>query len=699
MIGVINYVRSLLLSFTSVVGSSKATRTKMISKHILLNLNELRHRDKLCDLQLLSEDGEAFNLHKCVFIAACKRQFDIACSKENEMHTSKMCKMILPQVSSNELKAMISFIYGENTQDTLSPDLLLALSKLHMLDLLENTDQNTARLRIKEEPEVSVIVDVQVANDQEQQSPVKEPLLRTLLSEPEDFQIHTSTSGVAPDDFDGNNSDFELITLRQDRDRESTAVLKSIVSTVQDAYNGESSDKELLSLKQECEELAKNDPTTIEVKTEEDEHIEKLMDKISNELDLLKTPDQIPNSPSIANEINVGRNNGAEKVKTNLFPREAQTVDLDSTADSLLASDLVTQTFSSHSTIPPKAISPVRNLTAPSTNIIPIMISPMKEVKSKTISSSKYKMILPRVSNPEDIQVLSDLLSPNTASNKISQGTNMTKLLQKTSSNSQADITRKEELSCNSQENIQHRTIATLLALPPVMPRASVDEKKIESSKNNNEQVQRTVINEKKIKSSKNSNVEMARTIVEKKKIESRINSNVETHMNKNTESVDDSLNESPISSLCTEDTMERCDCDMSEGVVTGKNLKDAPKVIETKQGDMENSGSLISHPKFDQLHQKKNAVRRIYAMRLGYKHRNRPPLKMCNLDCKHIRKKNLDFGVGQNRENNPSPTKNRAVFLQGRKPASDPANSSPSDIQSGFHRSRQGNIYIYYRN
>ena len=687
----------MMLSFTSVLGSSKPRRTMMICKHILQNLNELRHRDKLCDLQLLSEDGEAFNLHKCVFIAACKRQFDIACSKENEMHTSKMYKMILPQVSSNELKAMISFIYGENTQDTHSSDLLLALSKLHMLDLLENTDQSTTRLRIKEEPDVSVIVDVQVADDQEQQSPVKEPLLQTLLSEPEDFQIHTSTSGVAPDDFDGNNSDFELITLRQDRDRESTAVLKSIVSTAQDAYNNEeSSDKELLSLKQECEELANNDPTIIEVKTEEDEHIEKLMDKISNELDLLKTPDQIPNSPSIANEINVGRNNGAEKVKTNLFPREAQTVNLDSTADSLLASDLVTQTFSSHSTILPKAVSPVRNLTAPSTTIIPIMISPMKEVKSKTVSSSKYKMILPRVSNPQDIQVLSDLLSPNTASNKISQGTNMTKLLQKTSSNSQVDITRKEELSGKSQENVQHKTIATLLALPPVMPMTSVDEKKIESSKNNNEQMQRTVINEKKIKSSKNSFVEMPTTIVNKKKIESKINSNVEKHMDKNTKVVDDSLNESPISSLCTEDSMERCDCDMSESDVTDKNPKDAPKVIETKQGDMENTGSLISHPRFDQLHQKKNAVRRIYAMRLGYKQRNRPPLKMCNLDCKHIRKKNLDFGVGQSREKTPMPTKNRAVFLQSRKSTSDSANCSSSDVHSGLHRSRQGNIYMY---
>ena len=640
----------------------------MISNHILQNLNELRHRDKLCDLQLLSEDGEAFNLHKCVFIAACKRQFDIACSRENEMHTAKMYRMILPQVSSVELKAMISFIYGENTKGTTNSELLSALSKLHMLDLLESSDQSTASVRIKEEPgspDVSVIVEVQVANDPEQLSPSREHASSKQAA------LQSTISNIDPDhdDLDENNSDMELITLKQDREYtvSEPAVLQGAVSTDPDVWDENNSNIELKTLKQECEELANNDPTVIEVKTEEDQHIEKLMDQFSNELDLLKTPNQTPDMPNITKEINVGKNNDVEKVKTNLFPRTDNTVGSVSTTDTVPPTDLVTNTFASHTTILPKDVSPVKALT----DTASIQFSLEKEAKSRVIPSSKYKMILPRVSYPANFPSISSLLSQTNFNHKASRDT---KTLNEISANSQAAVTSKPKMSSGEkQANIQHKTIATILALPPLMPSTFMNEKKIENSKANNDEVQE----------------------------------------DKNKETIDSSMAEKQISGLSAEVSMESCGCDMSEGDIKDKNLKDAQIVIETMQKDVENSVSLIDHSKLDHQYHKKNSFRRHVKLQRfpsGYKRRTTMPKKL----CKHIRKKNLDFGVVQNSENTPPPSKlksyetidninngllSSAVVLQRNQPIQDTANSSSSVAHSGSDSSNQGNIIVHSYN
>ena len=631
----------------------------MICKLILQNLNELRLRDKLCDLQLLSKDGKAFNLHKCVFIAACKRQFDIVCSRENEMHTSKMSKMILPQVSANELKAMINFIYGETTQDTESPDLLSALSKLNMVDLLEHEGQGATGIRIKQEPEVSVIVDVQVSNDSEHSSPARE----SPFSENEDFQIFTAP-GSAPDDFDGNNSDLEFITLGLNRRKTKAfepVALESTNSTDPVDFNTEEKcDIEILSLKQECEELANNDPAIVEVKTEEDEHIERLMDVFSNELDLLKTPDQIPNSPSITVEIDgIGRNNEAEKVKANLFPSEAEVDDLASTTDILFASEFATQTIANHLVIPTKTDSPIKDKKDTTTDTQTEEVSTMKEFESKSVSS-KYKMILPRVSYQENIQALSSLSSPSTSSNEISQNK---KVVNKNCSdtNNHADKTRKREASGKSRNIIEHKTIARLLALPPLMPRTDTDEKKMAKESDSNAEMPKAFVNKKNTESSHNENVE---------------NNDKEKKVVCSVESSSQSQN----SSVCTEVAVER---DFSLSNVQDKTVKNSQKISVTKQADVENSGSLISQAKFEQLHQKKKSVRR-NALRLGYKHRNKK-LKLLNLDhvdCKETRKKNIDFGVGQNKESTPVHARNRAV--RNRKPASEPVHFG-SPIHSGI--------------
>ena len=123
-----------MLSFTS---DAKYKPSKMLYSHILRNLNQLRLKNKFCDLQLLTKDGEVYNMHKCVFVAACKRQFDIACSRDSDLPMTKLCKMILPDISSNELGVVIRFIYGESIGVTHKPMLQEALAKLHMLDLLE----------------------------------------------------------------------------------------------------------------------------------------------------------------------------------------------------------------------------------------------------------------------------------------------------------------------------------------------------------------------------------------------------------------------------------------------------------------------------------------------------------------------------------------------------------------------------------
>ena len=633
----------------------------MISKRILQNLNELRLRDKLCDLQLLSKDGEAFNLHKCVFIAACKRQFDIVCSRENEMHTSKMSKMILPQVSANELKAMISFIYGETTQDTQSPDLLSTLSKLNMVDLLENEGQSATGIQIKQEPgllDVSVIVDVQVSKVSEHLSPVTE----APFSESEDFQIFTAP-GLAPDDLDGNNSDIEFITLGLNRITKAfePVALESTKSTDPVDFNTEENcNIEILSLKQECEELANNDPAIVEVKTEEDEHIERLMDVFSNELDLLKTPDQIPNSPIITVEIDgTERNNVAEKVKANLFPSEAEVDDLASTTDILLASELATQTIANHLVIPTKTASPIKDKKDTSTDTQTGEVSTMKEFESKSVSS-KYKMILPRVSYQENIQALSSLLSPSTRSNEISQNK---KVVNKNCSdtNNHADKTRKREASGKSRNIIEHKTIARLLALPPLMLRTDTDEKKMAKENDSNAEMPKAFVNKKNTESSHNENVE-------NNDKEKKVVCSVE------------SLSQSQNSSICTEVAVER---DFSLSSVQDKTVKNSQKISVTKQADVENSGSLISRAKFEQLHQKKKSVRR-NALRLGYKHRNkkRKLLNLDHVDCKETRKKSIDFGVGQNKGSTPVPARNRAV--RNRKPASEPVHSG-SPIHSGI--------------
>ena len=489
----------------------------MIASHILQNLNELRQKNKYCDLQLLSDDGTAFSLHKCVFVSSCKKHFDIACSKENELHMAKMSKMILPDICSDELRLLISFIYGENRTDQNSKILEKALSKLHMLDLLDFEDSVTK------------------TNQQDIQAPVKTEAI-TQTDKENCYQVCNLTIKEEPKSPTDQSIVVEVQVLEND---ENSSNHKSTEGKVEKTVNIPKTKEpsaidsivtcELKKLKLECEELANCEGSLHEIKTEEDAAIEKLMDQISEEIELLESPpsrhsskvtegrktvdtetnpfeetcrisdqlnslkgiecgdgcnsdplnpkrvsciipekNELPqdqdlkqDSSKIIEDIHITKNRPLEITRTvALSPLDCHKETINAkqlfpyTGDNSQQSVSLYKSSTHYKTAVSKdnSVSPVKHISTES------LKSP--ECQTRVTPQCKYKMILPRVSAPSEIQAMTVMPPPASKVGRRKKSSN-TMLIGKRPYRRKIKVSNPIE-----QFEVVHKTIATLLALP-----------------------------------------------------------------------------------------------------------------------------------------------------------------------------------------------------------------------------------------
>ncbi|KAL4238524.1 hypothetical protein ACF0H5_003231 [Mactra antiquata] len=133
----------------------------MIGDLMLRRLNELRLKNVLCDLQLVSNDNKLFNIHQVVFTALNRKHFMLAIELQyaysSDVKILSQKKMYFSQLSANELELLIDFMYGGVIKKKYLYDILVStLGKLDMKYLLDEVQEFT----FDDEPLIKVEHDV-----------------------------------------------------------------------------------------------------------------------------------------------------------------------------------------------------------------------------------------------------------------------------------------------------------------------------------------------------------------------------------------------------------------------------------------------------------------------------------------------------------------------------------------------------------